>query len=82
MSNHRQTLVKNRHQEEKDAGEGEDTSSEDSSEAGMVEGQSFGSTPAEVVMPVPNVRDIMNTVENKETSIKTPRLNHNPQRAG
>ncbi len=54
MSNHRQTLVKNHHQEEKDAGEGEDTSSEDSSEAGMVEGQSFGSTPAEVVMPVPN----------------------------
>ncbi len=38
--------------------------------------------PAKIVMPVPNVRDIMNIVENKETSIKTPRLNHNPQRSG
>jgi hypothetical protein len=36
----------------------------------------------EIAKPVLNVRDIMNIVENNETSTKTPRLNHNPQRAG
>ncbi len=68
--------------EKKPEEDGEDTNSEDSSEGSMVDGPSVGSHLTEVVTPVLNVRDIMNIVENKEISIKTPRLNHNLQRAG
>jgi hypothetical protein len=76
-------------QEKEDVGE-EETSGGDTSDSGMTstsdvimrEDLTIGSPIADTSMPVLNARNIMEIVENKEISIKNPRLNHNLQRVG